>query len=86
MLDEIGEMSAEIQSKFLRALEGHAFERVGGQTPIKVDVRVVAATNRDLQTMVAEGKFRQDLFYRLHVVEILVPRAAHAWQRRHLAR
>lgn len=73
MLDEIGEMDLEIQAKFLRVLEGHPFERVGGQSPIKVDVRVVAATNRDLQAMVAEGKFRQDLFYRLHVVEILVP-------------
>ncbi|QEF99862.1 Nitrogen fixation protein VnfA [Stieleria maiorica] len=73
MLDEIGEMDAEIQAKFLRVLEGHPFERVGGQSPIKVDVRVVAATNRDLQAMVADGKFRQDLFYRLHVVEILVP-------------
>ncbi|MEL6106277.1 MAG: sigma 54-interacting transcriptional regulator [Planctomycetota bacterium] len=73
MLDEIGEMDSEIQAKFLRVLEGHPFERVGGQAPIRVDVRVVAATNRDLQTMVAEGKFRQDLFYRLHVVEILVP-------------
>ncbi|MEO1616275.1 MAG: sigma 54-interacting transcriptional regulator [Planctomycetota bacterium] len=73
MLDEIGEMDAEIQAKFLRVLEGHSFERVGGQQPIKVDVRVVAATNRDLQAMVADGKFRQDLFYRLHVVEIVVP-------------
>ena len=73
MLDEIGEMSAETQAKFLRVLEGHPFERVGGQSPITVDVRVVAATNRDLQAMVAEGKFRQDLYYRLHVVEILVP-------------
>lgn len=73
MLDEIGEMDAEIQAKFLRVLEGHPFERVGGQASIKVDVRVVAATNRDLQAMVAEGEFRQDLFYRLHVVEIVVP-------------
>lgn len=73
MLDEIGEMDAEIQAKFLRVLEGHPFERVGGQSAIKVDVRVVAATNRDLQSMVAEGKFRQDLFYRLHVIEIVVP-------------
>ncbi|KAA1258476.1 Transcriptional regulatory protein ZraR [Rubripirellula obstinata] len=73
MLDEIGEMSADIQAKFLRVLEGHAFERVGGNKSIKVDVRVVAATNRDLQAMVAEGKFRQDLFYRLNVVEIVVP-------------
>ncbi len=73
MLDEIGEMDPEIQAKFLRVLEGHPFERVGGQAAIKVDVRVVAATNRDLQRMVADGKFRQDLFYRLHVVEIVVP-------------
>lgn len=73
MLDEIGEMDAEIQAKFLRVLEGHPFERVGGHEPIKVDVRVVAATNRDLQAMVRDGTFRQDLYYRLHVVEIVVP-------------
>ncbi|GAA4451224.1 sigma 54-interacting transcriptional regulator [Novipirellula rosea] len=73
MLDEIGEMNAELQAKLLRVLEGHPFERVGGHEPIKVDVRVVAATNRDLQAMVGEGKFRQDLYYRLHVVEIIVP-------------
>lgn len=73
MLDEIGEMNAEIQAKFLRVLEGHPFERVGGHAPITADVRIVAATNRDLQGMVREGKFRQDLFYRLHVVEIMVP-------------
>ena len=73
MLDEIGEMDAEIQAKFLRVLEGHPFERVGGHEPIRVNVRVVAATNRDLQQMVREGKFRQDLYYRLHVIEIVVP-------------
>ncbi len=73
MLDEIGEMNSELQAKLLRVLEGHPFERVGGHEPIKVDVRVVAATNRDLQSMVGEGKFRQDLYYRLHVVEIIVP-------------
>ncbi len=73
MLDEIGEMSAEVQAKFLRVLEGHPFERVGGQEPIQTDVRVVAATNRDLQKMVSDGQFRQDLYYRLHVVEIVVP-------------
>ncbi|TWT50297.1 Transcriptional regulatory protein ZraR [Rubripirellula amarantea] len=73
MLDEIGEMSAEVQAKFLRVLEGHAFERVGGHESIKVDVRVVAATNRDLQDMVRQGTFRQDLYYRLNVVEIVVP-------------
>ena len=73
MLDEIGEMSSTIQSKFLRVLEGHPFERVGGAEQIKVDVRVIAATNRDLEKDVAEGKFRRDLYFRLHVLEIVVP-------------
>jgi Nif-specific regulatory protein len=73
MLDEIGEMSPSIQAKFLRVLEGHPFERVGGNQAIRVDVRVIAATNRDLEKDVAEGKFRRDLYFRLHVVEILVP-------------
>jgi len=73
MLDEIGEMNSELQAKLLRVLEGHPFERVGGHQPIRVDVRVVAATNRDLQAMVGKGTFRQDLYYRLHVVEIYVP-------------
>ncbi len=72
-LDEIGEMSAALQAKFLRVLEGHPFERVGGNTPISVDVRVVAATNRDLEKEVAEGRFRHDLFFRLRVLEIIVP-------------
>ncbi len=73
MLDEIGEMSPSIQAKFLRVLEGHPFERVGGSQQIKVDVRVIAATNRDLEKAVAEGKFRRDLYFRLHVIEIVVP-------------
>lgn len=73
MLDEIGEMDADLQAKFLRVLEGHAFERVGGNRAISADVRVVAATNRDLKQMVADGTFRQDLYYRLHVIEIYVP-------------
>lgn len=73
MLDEIGEMSPSIQAKFLRVLEGHPFERVGGSQPVKVDVRVIAATNRDLEKEVAEGNFRRDLYFRLHVVEIYVP-------------
>ena len=73
MLDEIGEMSPSIQAKFLRVLEGHPFERVGGSQQIKVDARVIAATNRDLEQDVAEGKFRRDLYFRLHVLEILVP-------------
>ena len=73
MLDEIGEMSPSIQAKFLRVLEGHPFERVGGSQPIKVDVRVIAATNRDLEKAVAETTFRRDLYFRLRVVEIFVP-------------
>jgi transcriptional regulator with GAF, ATPase, and Fis domain len=72
-LDEIGEMSAAIQAKFLRVLEGHPFERVGGSTRVQVDVRVVAATNRDLEQAVAAGEFRRDLYFRLKVVEIVVP-------------
>jgi Nif-specific regulatory protein len=73
MLDEIGEMSPKTQAKFLRVLEGHPFERVGGSEQIKVDVRVIAATNRDLEKDVAEGTFRRDLYFRLHVLEIVVP-------------
>jgi len=72
-LDEVGEMSLPIQAKFLRVLEGHTFERVGGGTAINVDTRVVAATNRDLEQAIEEKTFRQDLFYRLFVVEIAVP-------------
>jgi transcriptional regulator with GAF, ATPase, and Fis domain len=73
MLDEIGEMSSTIQAKFLRVLEGHPFERLGGNAPIRVDVRVIAATNRDLEKAVAEGTFRRDLYFRLHVLEIRIP-------------
>ena len=72
-LDEIGEMSPTIQAKFLRVLEGHHFERVGGSGRIAVDVRVVAATNRHLEDAVASGGFRRDLYFRLRVVEIAVP-------------
>src|SRR3989442_3447066 len=72
-LDEIGEMSSGTQAKLLRILEGHPYERVGGSTPIRVDVRVVAATNQPLEKSMQEGRFRRDLFYRLQVVEIRVP-------------
>jgi len=72
-LDEIGEMALSTQAKFLRVLEGHPFERVGGNTQIKVDVRVVAATNRPLEDAVRAGTFRRDLFYRLQVVQLDVP-------------
>ena len=73
MLDEIGEMSLSIQAKFLRVLEGHPFERLGGNKAIKTNVRVIAATNRDLVKAVKEKKFRRDLYFRLNVVEIQVP-------------
>ncbi len=81
-LDEIGEMAVNTQSKLLRILEGHPFERVGGSTQIRVDVRVVAATNQPLEKNLLEGKFRRDLFYRLQVVEITVPPLAAAPRRR----
>ncbi len=72
-LDEIGEMAPNTQAKLLRVLEGQPFERVGGNTPIKVDVRVVAATNRPLEEGVRAGTFRKDLYFRLQVVQIDVP-------------
>jgi DNA-binding NtrC family response regulator len=72
-LDEIGEIDASVQVKILRALEERRFERVGGQESIDVDTRLIAATNRDLKKMVAEGKFREDLYYRLYVVVIHLP-------------
>lgn len=72
-LDEIGEMSPALQTKFLRVIEGGSFERVGGNITISVDVRVIAATNRDLEKEVSAGRFRHDLFFRLRVLEIIVP-------------
>ncbi|MFV0445748.1 MAG: sigma 54-interacting transcriptional regulator [Planctomycetaceae bacterium] len=73
LLDEIGEMSPTIQAKFLRVLEGHSFERVGGHVSIQTDVRVIAATNLDLESAVREGSFRRDLYFRLNVVPIEIP-------------
>jgi formate hydrogenlyase transcriptional activator len=72
-LDEIGELPLELQPKLLRALQEQQFERLGGNRTIKVDVRIVAATNRNLRQMVAEGKFRSDLYYRLNVFPVPVP-------------
>jgi DNA-binding NtrC family response regulator len=72
-LDEVGELPLGLQTKFLRVLEERRFERVGGQKAIEVDVRVVAATNRDLAEMVKRGLFREDLFYRLSVIHVEVP-------------
>ncbi len=72
-LDEIGEIDSATQVKLLRAIGERTIERVGGSTPIKVDVRVVAATNRNLESMVAEGTFREDLYFRLNVVKLTMP-------------
>jgi transcriptional regulator with GAF, ATPase, and Fis domain len=72
-LDEITEMSLSAQAKFLRVLQEHEFQRLGGTRPIKANVRVIAATNRDLRQAVERGTFREDLFYRLQVFEILIP-------------
>jgi len=73
-LDEIGDISPAIQLKLLRVLQEKTFERVGDAVPLKVDVRVIAATNRDLKEKVRKGEFREDLYYRLKVVEIMLPR------------
>src|SRR5262249_17950795 len=72
-LDEIGEIPALTQVKLLRVLQDRTFERVGGNEPISTDVRLVAATNRDLMADVREGRFREDLYYRLNVVHIEMP-------------
>ncbi|MBK7642507.1 MAG: sigma-54-dependent Fis family transcriptional regulator [Planctomycetes bacterium] len=72
-LDEIGELPLELQAKLLRVLQERTFRRVGAQTDRRMDVRILASTNRDLSAMVAEGRFREDLFYRLNVMSIRVP-------------
>ncbi|MDR2893158.1 MAG: sigma 54-interacting transcriptional regulator [Deltaproteobacteria bacterium] len=72
-LDEIGEMPFSAQAKLLRVLQEHEIVRVGGESPLRVDVRVISATNRNLKQMMAQGRFREDLYYRLNVVEITLP-------------
>jgi transcriptional regulator with GAF, ATPase, and Fis domain len=72
-LDEVGEMASEIQSKFLRVLDSGTFYRVGATRKRRADFRLVAATNRDLKTEVEEGRFRKDLYYRIHGVRVVIP-------------
>jgi PAS domain S-box-containing protein len=72
-LDEIGDMPLKTQGIILRIIEGHPFERLGGREPIKVNVRVLCATNRDLEALVREGKFREDLYYRINALQIRLP-------------
>ncbi|MEJ2090749.1 MAG: sigma-54 dependent transcriptional regulator [Syntrophobacterales bacterium] len=72
-LDEVADMSPSLQVKLLRVLQDRSFERIGGVKSIKVDIRVIAATNQDLETLVRQGKFREDLYYRLNVIPIRIP-------------
>ncbi len=72
-MDEIGDISQPIQAKLLRVLETHTFQRLGGEKDIAVNVRILAATNRDLEAKVKDGSFREDLFYRLNVIPIVIP-------------
>jgi DNA-binding NtrC family response regulator len=73
MLDEIGEMPASLQAKLLHVLQDSTFTKLGSNRPVSIDVRIIAATNRDLETMIRAGQFREDLYYRLQVIEIHVP-------------
>src|SRR5262249_4528520 len=72
-LDEIGDISLEVQTKLLRVLQEKTFERVGSSEPVTVDVRIIAATHQDLEALIQQGRFREDLFYRLNVFPIFVP-------------
>jgi len=72
-LDEVGDMSLSTQAKLLRVLQEKSFERLGGTETIKVDIRLIVATNKDLEEVIANGKFREDLYYRLNVVSIMIP-------------
>ena len=73
MLDEIGEMPPALQAKLLHVLQDREFTRLGSNRPVEVDVRILAATNRDLEAMMRAGTFREDLYYRLQVIELRIP-------------
>ena len=85
-LDEIGDMSVRVQAKMLRVLEEQRFEPVGSNTPVKVDVRVISATNKPLAGLIENGDFRHDLFYRLNVIPFQIPPLRERPERRSLAR
>src|SRR6202042_1071892 len=72
-LDEIGDISLEVQTKLLRVLQEKTFERVGSSEPVQVDVRVIAATHQNLERLITEGRFREDLYYRINVISVCVP-------------
>ena len=82
LLDEISEMDVRLQAKLLRALQEREIDRVGGSKPVKVNIRIIATSNRDLTQAVREGVFREDLLYRLNVVNLRLPRSART-SRRH---
>ena len=73
LLDEIGDMEVRLQAKLLQVLQDHEFQRIGGKETIKVDVRVMAATHRDLECAIGERTFREDLYYRLNVINLVLP-------------
>jgi len=73
LLDEIGEMEISLQSKLLRAIQEGVVDRIGGRTPIKVDIKLIATTNRNLKEMVRNGQFREDLFYRINTIPLIIP-------------